>query len=242
MPEASREGAAFKEPYPKRPQGAREDEMPKIGVLLSGCGNIDGGEIHESTLTLLYLDQAGADYFIFAPDVPFEVVNYLTKKPTGETRSVLLEAARIARGDITDIKNVKADDMDALIIPGGSGLAKNLCDFAAKGPKATVNPDAARLIRDIHAAGKPQGAICIAPVLPALVLGAYKPRLTIGSDMGTAQAIETCGATHVNCAVDEICVDEKNKIVTTPAYMLGPSIKDIAKGIKKLVDAIVAMA
>ena len=207
--------------------------MPRIGVLLSGCGNIDGGEIHESTLTLLFLAQAGADAFIFAPDVPFKVVNYLTKKPTGETRSVLLEAARIARGNITDIKTVRADDMDALIIPGGSGLPHNLCDFATKGPKATVNPDAARLITDIHASGKPQGAICIAPVLPALVLGAHKPKLTIGNDMGVAKALEACGAVHEARAVDEICVDEKNKIVTTPAYMLGPGISDIAKGIDR---------
>ncbi len=216
--------------------------MPKIGVLLSGCGNIDGGEIHESTLTLLYLSEAKADYFIFAPDVPFNVVNYLTKKPTGETRNVLMEAARIARGNIKDIKDVSADDMDALIIPGGSGLPSNLCDFATKGPKATVNPDVARLITDIHAAGKPQGAICIAPVLPALVLGAHKPKLTIGTDMGVAQAVEACGAIHVPCKVDEICVDEINKVVTTPAYMLGPGIGDIAKGIKKLVEKVVSMA
>lgn len=216
--------------------------MPKIGVLLSGCGNIDGGEIHESTLTLLYLDQAGADYFIFAPSVPFTVVDYLTKKPTAEKRDVLHEAARIARGNIKDIKDVQASDMDGFIIPGGSGLARNLCDFATKGAKASVNPDAARLIRDIHAAGKPQGAICIAPVLPALVLGDKHPRLTIGNDPGTAQALEDCGAVHVACAVDEICLDEEHNIVTTPAYMLGPGIKDVAKGIKKLVDEVVGRA
>ncbi len=216
--------------------------MSTIGVILAGCGNIDGAEIHESVLTLLYLAQAGAKTRIYAPDVPFEAVNFLTRKPMGERRNVLMEAARIARGDIKDVATARGADLDALILPGGNGVAKNLCDFATKGPDGKTHPEVARLIREVHDAGKPVGAICIAPVVLALVLGAKKPRLTIGTDMGTAKALEKTGAVHVDCPVDDIVVDENLNLVTTPAYMLGPGIADVARGIEKLVAEIVRRA
>lgn len=216
--------------------------MPTIGVILAGCGNIDGAEIHESVLTLFYLARAGAKTRIYAPDVSFEAVNFLTRKPMGEKRSVLMEAARIARGDIKDVATARGADLDALILPGGNGVAKNLCDFAAEGPTGKAHPEVARLIREVHDAGRPVGAICIAPVVLALVLGAKKPRLTIGNDMGTAQAIEKTGAVHVDCPVDGIVVDENLNLVTTPAYMLGPGIADVARGIEKLVAEIVRRA
>lgn len=216
--------------------------MPTIGVILAGCGNIDGAEIHESVLTLLYLAQAGATVHIYAPDVAFAAVNFLTKKPMGETRSVLMEAARIARGDIADVATARGAAMDALILPGGNGVAKNLCDFATRGPDGAAHPEVARLIREVHGAGKPVGAICIAPVVLALVLGAKHPRLTIGDDMGTARALEKTGAVHVACPVDGIVTDETLNLVTTPAYMLGPGIADIAKGIEKLVAEVLRRA
>lgn len=216
--------------------------MPTIGVILAGCGNIDGAEIHESVLTLLYLAQAGAKTRIYAPDVPFAAVNFLTKKPMGETRNVLMESARIARGTIADVATARGADLDALILPGGNGVAKNLCDFASKGAAGSAHPEVARVVREVHEAGKPVGAICIAPVVLGLVLGAKHPRLTIGSDMGTAQALEKTGAVHVACPVDGIVVDETLNLVTTPAYMLGPGIADVAKGIEKLVAEILRRA
>ncbi len=213
----------------------------KIGVLLSGCGVFDGSEIHESVLTLFFLDKAGAGYICMAPDMEFEVVDHLTQQPSGEKRNVLIESARIARGEIKDIKDIKADEIDALILPGGFGAAKNLSDFAVKGAEAKVHPEVSRLLNEMISAGKPVGAICIAPATVAKALCDKKPQVTIGNDMGTASAIEKTGARHVNAGVDEICVDEENKIVTTPAYMLGPGIKDIALGIEKLVSKIIAM-
>lgn len=216
--------------------------MPKIGVLLNGCGNIDGGDIHEAALTLLYLAQAGGEYFIFAPDVSFEAINFITKQPAGETRSTLLEAARIARGEISDLKDVSEKDMDALVIPGGLGAIKNLSDFATKGENAAILPDVARIIREVNDAGKPVGAVCIAPALLALALGDKKPKITIGDDMGTAQKLEALGAEHAACNVDEICVDEANNLITTSAYMQGPGIADIAKGIEKLCREVVKRA
>ncbi len=213
--------------------------MPTIGVILAGCGNIDGAEIHESVLTLLYLAQAGVTTKIFAPDLPFAAVNFLTRKPLGETRNVLMESARIARGAIADVATARGADFDALILPGGNGVAKNLCDFATRGPDGAAHPEVARVIREVHEAGKPVGAICIAPVVLGLVLGAKKPRLTIGNDMGTAKALEKTGAVHVDCAVDDIVVDDALNIVTTPAYMLGPGIADVARGIEKFVAEIV---
>lgn len=213
-----------------------------IGVILSGCGFRDGAEIQESVLTLLALDRMGVKTLCMAPNVDQrKVVNHLTGQDVAEKRNVLAESARICRGNITDVAKVKAAQLDALVLPGGYGAALNLSDFALKGAKATVNPDVARLVREVHKAGKPICAICIAPAVIAKVLGDEKPLLTIGNDEGTADAMEACGAKHENCAVREFVVDEKRKIVSTPAYMLGPSIAHVAEGIEKAVRETVAM-
>jgi enhancing lycopene biosynthesis protein 2 len=158
-----------------------------------------------------------------------------------EKRNVLVESARIARGEIRDLAGVTADDLDALIIPGGFGAAKNLSDFAVKGSEATVNPEVARILKEMTDARKPVGAICIAPATLTRALANLAPEVTIGNDVATASAIEAMGGRHHTCSVDAICVDEKHRIVTTPAYMLGPGIKDVAAGIEKLVNRIVAM-
>jgi len=216
--------------------------MAKIGVLLSGCGVNDGSEIHEAVITLLALDRAGAETVCMAPDVDqFDVVNHLTGEATGEKRNVLLESARIARGNIKDISKVKAADIDGLIIPGGFGAAKNLSDFAVKGKDAVVNEDVKRLLNDMVSAGKPVGAICIAPATLTKALEGKNPEVTIGNDIGTASAIEAMGGQHKECSVDMIHVDSNNKLVTTPAYMLGPGIKDIAVGIEKLVNKVLEL-
>jgi enhancing lycopene biosynthesis protein 2 len=216
----------------------------RVGVILSGSGYLDGSEIHEATLTLLFLDKRGAKVTAMAPDVrQMHVVDHLRGEAAGaESRNVLAEAARIARGAIVDVKSVKAEDLDALILPGGYGAAKNLCTFATEGVKLQVNPDVERLVRDVAAAGKPLGFICIAPVIAAKVLGAKKVKLTIGNDPATAAVVNALGATHVDTPVDQIVVDEKNKVVSTPAYMLGPTIAPVAAGIERLVGAVLEMA
>jgi len=215
----------------------------RVGVILSGCGFKDGAEIHESVLTLLALDRAGADVQCYAPDRPqASVVNHLTGKEARETRNVLVESARIARGRVEDVRRAKAADLDALILPGGFGAAMNLCDFAQRGAECTVDEGVARLVRDVHAQGKPIGAICIAPALIARVLGAEHPTLTIGDDTGTAAALEACGANHERCPVDAFVVDEELRIVTTPAYMLGPSIRHVAVGIEGCVAQVLRLA
>ena len=217
--------------------------MARVGVVLAGCGVYDGAEIHEAALTLYFLDRAGAEIVCMAPDVDqMDVVNHIKGEATGEKRNVLIESSRIARGNIKDMKDVKGSDLDALIFPGGFGAAKNLCNFAVKGPDCTVNPEVERLIKEIHGAKKPVGFICIAPVIAARVLGAYSPQLTIGNDPGTAEAIEKMGAKHIVSTVDNIVVDAKNKVVTTPAYMLGPTISKVALGIEKLVSEVLKLA
>lgn len=214
----------------------------KVGVLLAGCGVYDGSEIHEAVLTLLFLDRAGAEILSMAPDMDqLHVINHLTQEVTGETRNVLVESARIARGDIRNVKDVGADGIDALIIPGGFGAAKNLSDFALKGPDAAVHPEVQRLLSEMTAAGKPIGAICIAPATLTRAVSERAPEVTIGNDPGTASAIEQMGGKHRTCTVDMIHVDSGNRIVTTPAYMLGPGIKDVAVGIEKLVESIMSM-
>lgn len=215
----------------------------KTGVLLSGCGVFDGSEIHEAVLTLLFLDRAGAEIICLAPDMDhFGVINHLTSEASAEKRNVLVESARIARGEIKNLKDVSAADLDALILPGGFGAAKNLSDFAVNGPDAAVHPQVRQLISDMAGAGKPVGGICIAPATLTCALADKKPEVTIGNDIDTAAAIEKMGGQHVNCAVDEIHVDETNQIVTTPAYMLGPGIRDVAAGIEKLVAKVLELA
>lgn len=216
----------------------------RVGVLLSGCGFLDGAEIQEATCTLLSLDRRKAGLVAMAPDVPqMHVVDHVAKQPaTGQSRSVLTESARIVRGQITDLAKVKAADLDALILPGGFGAAKNLCSFAVEGRKMQVLPEVEALVRAMRAAGKPMGFICIAPVIAARVLGADGVKVTVGDDPETAGAIESWGAHHVKCRVDEIAVDDRLKVVTTPAYMLGPWIADIAEGIDKLVAAVLERA
>lgn len=219
--------------------------MAKVGVVLAGCGVFDGSEIHEAVITLLALDRAGVETLCMAPDVDqMHVVNHLTGDVAeGETRNVLVEAARIARGTISDIKTVSASDIDALILPGGFGAAKNLCDFAVKGPDCDVQPDVAKLVREVVASKKPLAAVCIAPALISKVLGDDKlaHKLTIGTDEGTAEALETMGSEHVKCPVNEFVVDKENKIVSTPAYMLAGSIGEAAEGIEKTVKALVEL-
>ena len=216
---------------------------PKVGVLLAGCGVFDGAEIHEAVITLLALDRGGAEAICMAPNVrQMHVVNHLTGDiAEGESRNVLVEAARIARGVIRDVAEVKADDLDALLLPGGFGAAKNLCDFAVKGAACSVHPEVARIVRAVHAAGKPIGAMCIAPVLLAKLLGDEHPQLTIGTDKQTATALEAMGACHVDRGAHETVVDRDRLLVTTPAYMSAGSVAEAARGIEKLVREVLEL-
>ena len=215
--------------------------MKKIAVVLAGNGVYDGAEIHEATLTMLAIAQQGAQYQCFAPDInQAHVVNHLTGKEMLETRNVLVEAARIARGNIKPLSTYKASDFDALIFPGGFGVAKNLCTFAFEGINCTVNPEVENAIRTTIVAEKPIGALCISPVLIAKVL--VDVEVTIGQDKGTADAIESFGGTHVQTTHGEIVYDPKYKLVTTPCYMLDATIDQIAEGANNVVRKILEIA
>jgi enhancing lycopene biosynthesis protein 2 len=216
-------------------------QAPRIGVLLSGCGVYDGAEIHEAVITLLALDRAGAEAVCMAPDVDqMHVVDHRTGEPAEETRNVLAESARIARGAIRDVADVRADELDGIILPGGFGAAKNLCNFAVAGAQATVQPDVARLLRDALAARMPIGVCCIAPAVMAAILrdAGEAGELTIGTDADTAAGLEAMGVRHVPCAVEETCVDREHQVVSTPAYMLAGRISEAAAGIEKLVSEV----
>ena len=216
--------------------------MKKIGVVLSGCGVRDGSEIHEAVFALLAIDQAGCEAVCMAPDADFAVTDHLTMQEAGERRNILVESARIARGNIRDIKDVKAADLDAVVFPGGFGAAKNLCDFAMKGAAASVNPETLRLLKEMVTAKKPIGVICIAPAMLAAALGKeLAPTVTIGNDAGTAAEIEKTGAIHQECPVTDFVVDKKNKIVSTPAYMLATRISEAQAGIEKCVKEVIKL-
>ena len=214
--------------------------MKKIAVVLAGNGVYDGAEIHESTLTLLSIARKGAKYQCFAPDVEqAHVVNHITGEEMDEKRNVLVEAARIARGDIKPLSEYKAEDFDAIVFPGGFGAAKNLCTFAFDGANCTVNPDVEKAVRSTVVAEKPIGALCISPVFIAKILGDVK--VTIGQDEGTWQAIEKMGGVHEKTLQGEIVIDEKYKLVTTPCYMLDATIDQIADGAERAVGKILEM-
>ncbi|RON55351.1 isoprenoid biosynthesis glyoxalase ElbB [Pseudomonas frederiksbergensis] len=213
----------------------------KIAVILSGCGVYDGAEIHESVITLLRLDQRGAQVQCFAPNIAqLHVINHLTGEEMPESRNVLVESARIARGNIKDLREASVEDFDALIVPGGFGAAKNLSNFAVEGAGCTVQPEVLALAEAFAEAGKPVGLICISPALAAKI---YGPGVTctIGNDAETAAAMNKMGATHADCAVGDIVEDKARKLVSTPAYMLAQTISEAASGINKLVDRVLEL-
>ena len=217
--------------------------MSRVAVVLAGCGVYDGAEINEAVLSLLCLEQQGASYQCFAPDIEqMHVINHLTGEPAeGESRNVLVEAARIARGNILDLGAAKVEEFDALLVPGGFGAAKNLCNFAVAGAEMEIQPDFLELARAFHAAGKPIGLICIAPVMAAAITG-EGTRCTVGNDPDTAAAIATMGGEHLECPVSEARVDSERKMVTTPAYMLAGSVSEAYAGIGECVKEVLALA
>ena len=217
--------------------------MTRVAVVLAGCGVYDGAEINEAVLALLSLEQEGAEYQCFAPDIEqMHVINHLTGEPVeGESRNVLVESARIARGNVQDLASASAEDFDALLVPGGFGAAKNLCDFAVAGAEMRVQADFLGFARAMHAAGKPIGLICIAPVMAAAICG-EGTRCTIGNDADTAAAIGAMGGEHLECPVSEARVDAERKMVTTPAYMLAGSVSEAYSGISRCVAEVLRLA
>ncbi|MDA3929937.1 MAG: isoprenoid biosynthesis glyoxalase ElbB [Prolixibacteraceae bacterium] len=212
----------------------------KFAVVLAGCGVYDGAEIQEAVATMLAIDRANGTYQCFAPDEnQYHVINHLTGEVKSETRNVLEEAARIARGNVLPLANFEPKDFDALIFPGGFGVAKNLCTFAIDGPNCKLNVDAETAINKAYEHKMPIGALCISPVLIAKVLG--KSMLTIGSDEGTANAIESLGAKHKNSEGSDIVIDIENRIITSPCYMHDTTIGVVANGAENVIDALLKM-
>jgi enhancing lycopene biosynthesis protein 2 len=215
----------------------------KVAVVLSGCGHKDGAEITEAVSTLIALTEAGAEYEVFAPNNSFAVTDPVTSQPTSENRNIMKEAARIARGKIHDLKELKAGNFDAIAFPGGFGAALHLCTWAQEGSKCKVNPEAERVLKDFYTQEKPIAAICIAPALVARVLGSKGVTLTIGNDKETAAEIEKTGAKHENCPVTDFVTDREHRIITTPAYMYDDAKPfEVFTGVRQAIRELVEMA
>uniref|UniRef100_UPI00398EC4E6 glutamine amidotransferase-like class 1 domain-containing protein 3, mitochondrial n=1 Tax=Pristiophorus japonicus TaxID=55135 RepID=UPI00398EC4E6 len=222
---------------------------PRVAVVLSGCGVFDGTEIHEASAILVHLSRGGAEAKMYAPNIPqMHVVDHVKGEPSEESRNVLVESARIARGRILDLEGLYARDHDAIIIPGGFGAAKNLSNFAVDGKDCHVIPDIERVITEFHRAQKPIGLCCIAPVLAAKVLPGVE--VTVGHEeeeggkwpyAGTAAAICAMGAKHMVSEVDRAHVDSENKIVTTPAFMCETKLHHIFDGIGEMVQRVLKL-
>ena len=213
----------------------------KVAVVLSGCGVFDGSEVYEAVITLLCLDKLNLKVQCFAPDIQqMHVVDHLNGNINeNDTRNVLVESARLVRGDIKNLAEAREEDFDAVLIPGGFGAAKNLSNFSTEGPNLLLNEDLKYFVQAMHRAKKPVGAMCIAPAMVGILFGKGAV-FTIGNDKSTAESIEKTGAIHKICGVDEICIDEDNILITTPAYMLANRISEAAAGIEKLVVAVYA--
>lgn len=218
---------------------------PKVGVILSGSGVFDGSEIHEATLTLLSLAQNGAQTVIMAPDIiQFKTVNHLIQDEVKEKRNVLVESARIARGNIRPVADVNADSLDTVIMPGGYGAALNLSDFATAGQNLQVEKTVDTLLKELYSQGKPLGAMCIAPPILAKVLhemGITGVKLTIGNDTQTASAITALDQVHVQCSADSCVIDREHRVVTTPAYMLAKDMAELWTGINCAVKGLLSL-
>lgn len=224
-----------------------------IAVLLSGCGVYDGAEIHESVLTLLALDEQGVSYQVFAPNKnQFHVINHLTGEEMPESRNVLVESARIARGDAKDIKEYQAEDFDGLAIPGGFGAAKNLNQWAISGPEGSIDEDVKQAILDTVKANKPIAALCMGPTVVAKALEGteYHAQLTVGSTeeaspyeiAGISAGMEKIGAKAVMKTIREISVDNQLKIVTAPCYMMEARISEVKKNIDQAIEELLKLA
>ena len=212
----------------------------KFAVILAGCGNRDGAEIHESVMTLYAIASAGCTYEIFAPDVnQYHVINHFTGQPSTETRNVLVESARIARGKIRPLSEFNAQNFDILMFAGGFGVAKNLCTYAFDGADCTVNPEVEKAVTSMFSSGKPIGALCISPVILAKILPGVS--ITMGQDQSAIQNVKAMGAVHRTTHAREIVIDRDNKVVTSPCYMLDSSIVDIAEGAINAVNALIEL-
>ena len=217
-------------------------QNPKFAIVLSGSGRADGSEIHEATCAMLSIDCMGSTYQCFAPDIKQSVViNHLSGAMQNEERNVLVESARLARGNILPLKDYRPEDFDAIVFPGGLGAVMNWCDFKKEGVNCHVDESVQKAILDSNQKGVVIGAMCIAPVVIAKVLGSKGVHVTIGNDKGVASAIERTGAIHENKGVTEVCVDEFRKVVTTPAYMLASSIKEVCEGADNMIKAMIKL-
>lgn len=218
--------------------------MTHVAVVLSGCGHLDGSEVHESVLCLLALAQAGCTYHCFAPDQEqADVINHLTREPMAEKRNALVEAARIARGDISPLSELDPDKFDAILLPGGFGAAKNLSDFATAGTDCSVNQDLKRALLSFRSTSKPIGACCIAPAVVAKSFqGSGKVQMTLGTNPSNAQQLEAMGMDSELTPSDQMTADRENKVFTTPCYMEPPNLAGMYEGVKKVVAEIKALS
>ncbi len=220
------------------------NRAPHVGVILSGCGVFDGSEIHEAVITMLALDQHGATYQCMAPNRAFIPINHVTRRPAeDESRNVLVEAARLARGRIVDVATVTPAQFDAFILPGGSGAARNLSTFEGEGPECRLDGHVMRVLSEAHKLGRPLGFICIAPVVAARLFGRGEhPRLTVGKNPEMAHNMEMMGAKHVLCGAGDYVLDERHRIISTPAYMEASSISEVFQGINRLIGKLLELA
>lgn len=219
----------------------------KIGVLLSGCGVFDGTEIHEAVLTLLAIQEAGHEYVCIAPDVDqHHVINHTNGEEMNEKRNVFVESSRIARGEITKLSDIDPADIDALVLPGGFGAAKNLTTWAFKGPESEILPEVKLLLVNLVNIGKPICALCVTPTVVAKAFEGsdIHPQLTLGNTeqdseydiQGFSDGLAAVGAQPVMKTTDDILVDTANKIVSAPCYMMKTDVVGVRNNTQKAIQ------
>ncbi|KAG8230644.1 hypothetical protein J437_LFUL010661 [Ladona fulva] len=223
---------------------------PKVAVVLSGSGVYDGTEIHEACATLSHLTREGAEPICYAPDVKqMHVVDHVKGvQSEGENRNVMVESARIARGNIKPLSELKAANVDAVVFPGGFGAAKNLSDFAVNGDSCKLNSEVNHVLKDFHSAKKPIALCCIAPILAAKAIPGVTITLGKTDDgsgkwphAGAIEAATKMGAKVEMKHVNEASVDKKNLIVTSPAFMYDGKFHEVYDGIGVMIKTLMGL-
>jgi enhancing lycopene biosynthesis protein 2 len=215
--------------------------MKKVCMILSGSGVFDGTEIHEAVLSILYLQQSNIEIVFAAPDIPqTDVINHISGQEIQESRNVLIESARIARGQIVNLKDIDVEDIDGLFFPGGAGSVKNLCTFMKEGPECSVNVDIQNLVSACLDKQKPIAALCISPVLIAricMLKGISGIRMTVGNtNHQIIGMLSRMGMEHILCESYNYEIDTNYRIFSSPAYMNDGNISEISSGILRLVN------
>ncbi len=211
--------------------------MKKIAVILLSPGHKDGSEITEAACARIALSELKAEVSYFSFDV-----NFPTDDGLG-ARNALVESQRISRGESLPINELNPEIYDALVLPGGSGMLKNLSTWLVDKEKFEIHSALQNVILKFYQQSKPIGAICISPFLVAHVLKNHKPLITLGQSSELISTLSQFDIQHEACPSEDYITDRDCKVLSTPAYMNDHATPfEVYTGIRLMIKELVEMA